>query len=75
MGRTVHPVPGPGGSSVRTPEIPVAPIASHWGLGDDALGECSDCADVVLYEPERLSPGRPLLCAACGLAALGLSGF
>jgi hypothetical protein len=60
---------------VRTPEIPVVPIASHWGLGDDALGECSDCADVVLYEPERLSPGRPLLCAACGLAALGLSGF
>ena len=59
---------------MRTPEIPVVPVASRWGFGDDALGECGDCSDVVLYEPERLAPGRPLLCGPCGLAALGLAG-
>ena len=60
---------------MRTPEIPVVPVASRREAGDDALGECTACADVVLYEPERLSPGRPLLCSPCGLAALGLAGF
>jgi hypothetical protein len=60
---------------VRTREIPVVPFVSRWTAGDDALGECTACADVVLYEPERLSPGRPLLCGPCGLASLGLAGF
>ena len=60
---------------MRTPEIPLPPVVSRWGAGDDALGECTACADVVRYEPERLSPGRPLRCGPCGLAALGLAGF
>jgi hypothetical protein len=60
---------------VRTPEFPVVPVVASWGAGGDALGECSGCAEVVGYEPESLTPGRPLLCRPCGLAALGLAGF
>ena len=60
---------------MRTPEFPVLPVALGWGAGGDALGECHGCADVVRYEPESLSPGQPLLCRPCGLAALGLTGF
>ena len=60
---------------MRTPEIPVVPVASRSRSGDGALGECNDCAEVVLYEPERLSPGRPLTCGPCALASLGLAGF
>jgi hypothetical protein len=59
---------------VRTAEIPVAPVSARWAAGDDALGECTACADVVLCEPERLSRGRPLLCGPCGLASPGLAG-
>jgi len=60
---------------VRTPESPVIPFAASWGARGIALGECTGCTEVVRYEPESLTPGRPLLCRPCGLAALGLAGF
>ena len=60
---------------MRTPEFPVIPLTATWGAGGDALGECSRCTEVVRYEPESLTHGRPLLCRPCGLAALGLAGF